>query len=152
MPSGRVSRAAYLLGFAGLLPQGGAVWLTTGDHSKATTLGYAVALFYGAVILSFLGGIWWGLAMRRLDRQAPLAAAAVLPSLVAVAIIAWAGVLGTDASPGPLVALGAALLLTLPVDRHLVTTGEAPAGWMRLRIPLSLGLGGLTILAGVLAR
>jgi hypothetical protein len=152
MQSGQVSRAAYLLGFAGLLPQGAAVWLTTGDHSKLTTLGYAVALFYGAVILSFLGGVWWGLAMRRADHQAPLAAAAVMPSLVAVAIIAWAGVLGTETSPGPLVALGVALLLTLPIDRYLATTGEAPAGWMSLRVPLSLGLGGLTILAGVLAR
>ena len=49
-----------------------------------------------------------------------------------------------------MIALGGAILLTLPVDRHLVATGEAPANWMKLRMPLSLGLGGLTIAAGLL--
>jgi hypothetical protein len=51
-----------------------------------------------------------------------------------------------------LVGTGVALLLTLPVDRHLVATGDAPADWMRLRVPLSVGLGGLTIVAGWLVR
>ena len=41
-------------------------------------------------------------------------------------------------------------MLTLPVDRRFVATGEAPVGWMALRVPLSLGLGLLTIAAGVL--
>ena len=34
-----------------------------------------------------------------------------------------------------LVAMGCAILLTLPVDRALVTRGIAPANWMRLRVP-----------------
>ena len=45
---------------------------------------------------------------------------------------------------------GSAVALTLLVDRRLVASGDTPVGWMRLRVPLSLGLGGLTILAGVL--
>jgi hypothetical protein len=40
-------------------------------------------------------------------------------------------------------------MLTLLVDRHLMNRGDAPPDWMRLRTPLSLGLGALTILAGV---
>ena len=51
-----------------------------------------------------------------------------------------------------LVATGVAILMTLPVDRYLVRAGDAPRGWMRLRIPLSVGLGGLTIVAGYLTR
>jgi len=50
-----------------------------------------------------------------------------------------------------MVAMGSAIMLTLPVDRWLVTRGAAPANWMRLRVPLSLGLGALTIAAGALA-
>ena len=140
----RVSRAAYLLGFAGLLPQVAAVGLMAfvGD-SHGVALG--VAGGYASLILSFLGGIWWGFAMRRSAGQGRLAALAVVPSLAALAI-SYVG----NSRIG-LVALGSAILLTLPVDRHLVRTGEAPPDWMRLRVPLSLGLGGLTILAGVLA-
>jgi hypothetical protein len=41
-------------------------------------------------------------------------------------------------------------MLTLPVDRRLVATGEAPTGWMGLRVPLSLGLATLTILAAMM--
>jgi hypothetical protein len=51
----------------------------------------------------------------------------------------------------PLVAIGSVIALTLIVDRHIVAVGHAPTGWMRLRVPLSLGLGGLTIVAGMLA-
>ena len=62
--------------------------------------------------------------------------------------------LGLPAAPAGagwcLVATGSVVALTLLVDRSLVASGDAPDGWMRLRAPLSLGLGGLTILAGVL--
>ena len=42
-------------------------------------------------------------------------------------------------------------MLTLPVDRRLTTMGVKPAGWMAMRIPLSIGLGALTILCGVMS-
>ena len=105
-------------------------------------------VLYPAIILSFLGGLWWSMAMRRAARQGMLAVLAVVPSLVAALLVVAAGV---TASGWAVAALGIAIMLTLPVDRHLVTTGEAPAGWMALRVPLSLGLGLLTIAAGALA-
>ena len=49
-----------------------------------------------------------------------------------------------------MVAVASGLFLTLLVDRALVRAGEAPAGWMGLRVPLSLGLGVLTILAAMM--
>lgn len=139
------------LGFAGLLPQAAAVAVIVlgrmhGDAPVGAAI--AVALIYPALILSFLGGIWWGIAMRRGAGQARLAGMAVLPSLFALACVGLAG--AAHRFDRPLVLLGIAVLLTLLVDRHLSKRGEAPAGWMRLRVPLSLGLGGLTILAGVL--
>lgn len=151
-----VGRTARLLGFAGLVPQVVAVALILVGRRDPTDLawipllvGYGLAMIYGAAILSFLGGIWWGWAMRRGEGQARLAMAAVVPSLVAAACVGAAG-MGGGLGPAPAIVLGAAIILTLPVDQHLVATGEAPAGWMRLRVPLSLGLGSLTIAAGLL--
>ena len=143
----RVGGGAFALGFAGLLPQAVAVAAIAAVPEHEVTAA-AVAIGYTALILSFLGGMWWGFAMRRERGQARLAAVAVLPSLAAFAIVgslAW-----TARLDWTLVAIGVAVLMTLPVDRHLANTGEAPQGWMRLRVPLSVGLGGLAILAGVL--
>lgn len=158
MTEPRVSRAAFVLGYAGLLPQVATVGLIVLGRRDPTDLawiplftGYGLALVYGSLILSFLGGIWWGHAMQRGEGQGRLAVCAIVPSLVALALIAVAasGLPGA-LSPWPAIVLGSAIMLTLLVDRHLVATGEAPAGWMTLRIPLSLGLGMLTIAAGVL--
>jgi len=151
--SGRVGRVASMLGFAGLLPPlatTAAIGVGRGDPGLGTLLGPIVglAVLYPLVILSFLGGMWWGFAMRRDAGQGRSAAIAVVPSLAAVALL---GAIGVTGQVGwGLLGIGAAVLLTLPVDRHLVATGEAPAGWMALRVPLSVGLGGLTILAGAL--
>ncbi len=154
----RVGGTAKLLGFAGLLPQGAAVLLmllargSYGDLGGLLTLaGYGIAVAYGALILSFLGGIWWGYAMRREGGQGALAVLAVVPSLVAFAcMIAAVWTLPHEPSPWPALVLGSAIMLTLPVDRRLVRDGEAPANWMSLRVPLSVGLGSLTIAAGVI--
>jgi hypothetical protein len=145
-----------LLGLAGLLPQVAAVLLVWGGHGEggidkniAHGLGQFAALTYAAVILSFLGGIWWGFAVRRETGQARLAAIAVIPSLVAAATV---GVAFAGAVSWSLVALGSAVLLTLLVDRHLTRTGEATAEWLHFRVPLSVGLGALTILAGAITE
>jgi hypothetical protein len=146
---GQVAPAARLLGFAGLLPQLAAVALVASGRGEAWLFGRVLALTYGIVILSFLGGTWWGFAMRRTNGQPALAAVAVLPSLVGVALMI-ATQFGLPLSRS-LVLLGSAIALTLLVDRRLVATGDAPANWMSLRVLLSLALGGLTIAAGLLA-
>ncbi|MDP1027210.1 DUF3429 domain-containing protein [Sphingomonas sp. KR1UV-12] len=156
----RVGGVAKALGFAGLLPQIAAVLLmvlgsrSAGDMGGILALaGYWLAMIYGALILSFLGGIWWGFAMRRTEGQGRLVTVAVVPSLVAFAmLIAASWTLPHLPQAWPAMVLGSAILLTLVVDRHLVSTSEVPAGWMALRVPLSSGLGGLTIVAGILIR
>jgi hypothetical protein len=132
----------------GLLPQAAAVLLMAVHPPGAFGLPLAIAYSYAALILSFLGGIWWGFAMRRSVGQGALAALAVLPSLIPLAILP----LASRSWSWGLIVLGTAILATLLVDRHLVAKGDAPPNWMRLRAPLSLGLGGLTILAGLLSR
>ncbi len=141
----RIARGTVLLGFAGLIPQAFAVLLILIGRPF---VGIEIALAYGLLILSFLGGIWWGFAVRRTSGQASLAAIAVVPSLVAMAI---AILVATTPRIGLcLVAIGVSILATLMVDRHLVATGDAPADWLTLRLPLSIGLGTLTIVAGLL--
>lgn len=132
------------LGLAGLLPQIAAVAVVfggdTASHFSAVALGYA----YAALILSFLGGLWWGIAAAAPEAPEWLWVAAVVPSLVALAsAIPWA--IGAP-WPGPsLIVLGVALIGALGVDLLLVRQGLAPPWWMSLRLPLSLGLGGLTL-------
>lgn len=143
-----VGPVARALGFAGLLPQAALVALIAVGRPAFHDLPPVVAFLYAGLILSFLGGMWWGFAMRRSAGQGVLAILAVVPSLLPLALAP----LGTVSTAWPLIGLGIAILLTLFVDRRLVATGEAPEGWMALRVPLSLGLGALTIAAGLLAR
>lgn len=124
---GQVGRTARLLGYAGLLPQVAAVLLIVtgvpqGCRDLAAircTFGYVSAMAYGLLILSFLGGMWWGFAMRREADQGWLAATAVLPSLTGAGIaIRWSSAEPT-LDPWLPVLLGSAIILTLPVDRYL---------------------------------
>jgi hypothetical protein len=141
---------ARILGFAGLLPQLAVVaalaLLPPEIGFPASALGYA----YAALILSFLGGLWWGLAAASPRAPGWLYVAAVVPSLLALAtVIPWA--IGL-AWPGPsLIVLGIAILATFLIDRRVAAAGLAPGWWLSLRRPLSVGLGGLTLIAGLLS-
>ena len=55
---------ASLLGYAGLLPPIIAVAVRLIDPAKGGMM-LALALFYAALILSFLGGMWWGAVSAR---------------------------------------------------------------------------------------
>jgi Protein of unknown function (DUF3429) len=145
-----LSPTARILGLLGLLPQAAALALILLDDPATRFTALSFAFAYAALILSFLGGLWWGLAA-----AAPLPPrwiwfAAVTPSLFALAsCIPWA--IG-GAWPGPsLVLLGLALIGSLTVDRRLVALAVAPAWWMKLRWPLSVGLGALSVLLGFMA-
>lgn len=138
------------LGFAGLLPQAAPVALLAIGPPVWRFAALSIAYAYPALILSFLGGTWWGLAAGRADKAPGWTwAAAVAPSLVALlTAVPWA--IG-ETWPGPsLVVRGLALMAALLVDRRLVRAGIAPAWWMSLRVPLSIGLGLLTLLAAAL--
>ena len=145
---GGIPRFAQMLGLAGLLPQLAAVALLLGDDPESRFSALAVAYAYAALILSFLGGLWWGLAARTESAPRWLWVASIAPSLIA-RVTAWPWMVGLR-WPGPsLVVRGLSLIGALLVDRALVRTGIAPPGWMALRLPLSLGLGALTLVAAI---
>ena len=140
---------ASALGLAGLVPLGlvVAALLFGGPEVRfaALSLGYA----YAALIFSFLGGVWWGLATMGGSRTPRWTwVAAVVPSLLALAT-AWPWATGGNWPSPSLLVLGLLLGLSPLVDLRLKAAGLTPAGWMVLRMPLSLGLGFLTILAGL---
>jgi hypothetical protein len=150
----RVPLAALLLGVAGLLPTLLALFVrlaagATPDHSLPLALG-ALGLLYSALILSFLGGIWWGLAAAQLrPEEAPgLLAVSVVPTVVALVLV---GLSLRWPMPASLL-LGLAIALTPLVDRALGRMDLTPPWWMRLRWPLSLALGILTIGLGLAIR
>ncbi len=143
-----------ILGFAGLLPQLACalvVWLGPPDlRFWALAIGWG----YAALILSFLGGLWWGLLAAQMaadggtsDRPQPwMWIASVVPSLWAlVTFLPW--IVGAN-WPGPsLVGLGLALLGSVWVDRRLAARlTVVPDWWMALRVPLSVGLGTASII------
>lgn len=116
-------------------------------------IGLAAAYGYAAFIFSFLGGIWWGFGViARKDGvdAGPIFIAAVTPSLIAFAsYLPW--IWGLD-WPGPsMLLLGACLMLSPLIDRWLQSQCHLPPGWMRMRWSLSLGLGALTFVLGLVA-
>lgn len=142
-------RLPRLLGLAGLLPQIAALFVILERNPDWRFAALALAYAYAALILSFLGGLWWGLAARAERAPAWLWIAAVVPSLVALAS-AWPWAMGLP-WPGPsMQLLGAALIAALAVDWQIARAGLAPGWWLSLRVPLSLGLGGMTMAIGLL--
>lgn len=121
------------LGLAGLAPfiaLGLAVAL---QHPRILGLDAAFALTaYGAIILSFLGGVHWGLAMRHpsAETRARLYVLAVAPPLAA-----WAGLI-VGGAPG-LATLAICLAAHGGVDALLATRFAAPRWYPRLRLLLS---------------
>lgn len=140
------------LGLAGLLPQLAcllALWFGPPDWRYVAL---AAAWGHAALIFSFLGGLWWGIAAARsgdsAEAHAWLWVAAVVPSLVAFATyLPW--VFGWRWPVPSLAVLGIGLLASLAVDHKLGAL--APGWWLSLRRPLSLGLGATTLLIALAA-
>jgi hypothetical protein len=120
---------ALRLAYAGLVPfvMGAAlVWLVRADAHAYVALALSA---YAALILSFLGGIHWGLAMR----QAPTDTSALVWGIVP-ALVAWPAVLmPPDAG---LAIHGVMLLVCYLVDRRLYPLHGLGA-WLTLRFRLS---------------
>ena len=127
----RMPRSALWLGLAGVIPFWAAAlaFLLTG---AGPGFFLHAGLAYGAVILSFLGGIRWGEALKgRGERErALLFALSVLPSLAG-----WAGLI-LPAIPGVSLLIAGFLLQAL-WDVISVQRGELPGWFARLRMWLT---------------
>ena len=138
--------AALALGLAGVLPFAacaGALWLDV-DPALQADAARALAA-YGAVILSFLGGVRWGAALRLpLAQATPELVLAVIPSL-----LGWCALLLPGATQ-PLLALSLGMAVFGVLDAREGARGAWPHWYSRLRIILTLLVLGC-LLAAVLA-
>ena len=133
-----IPRSALLLGWLGVLP--------FAFFSLASITGMVVdpnsaqdALFiYGALILSFMGGVQWGIAALQPRTEEQIAeksasvrfTVSVLPALAAFAL--WA-----VSAPSALVGLAVSFIALLIYDLKTVREGLAPKWYASLRIQLS---------------
>ena len=145
---------ARLLGLSGLLPQWACLAVLVAGPEGWHYWAISIAAIYAAAILSFLGGMWWGLAASASFRSRVPAFvwfAAVTPTLVAVAaMLPW--IFGYS-FPGPsLWAMGGGIGLSVAIDAWLRRTlADVPQWWLALRIPLSTGLSVATMACAWLA-
>ncbi|MEO8320489.1 MAG: DUF3429 domain-containing protein [Bradyrhizobium sp.] len=131
-----VPSAAAWLGGLGIIPFVGLSLATPfANDILKEPLSFALVA-YAAVILSFLGGIHWGLAIGAVPQNDSALlrriALSILPSL-----IAWSALL-VPFSIG-FVVLAAAFVAMLWVDVRASRMHEAPAWYPKLRWPLSCG-------------
>ncbi len=129
LPFPAPDRTARRLGHAGLLPFVGLallMWVVRDDVQAYVALALSA---YAALVLSFLGGIHWGLAMRQPGRVPQALWWGVVPSLVA-----WPAVVMPP--DGGLVIHGVMLVVCYLVDRRLYPM-QGAASWLTMRFRLS---------------
>jgi Protein of unknown function (DUF3429) len=127
---------AAILGGLGLLPFIAlSLQIATGQPLGARMTGpalYALQI-YGSVMLAFLGGIQWGLAVASADRSDAWRryGFAVVPSFAACAALWVGGRVG-------LITLAVALTIWCAYELWSTGLGEAPAWYGRLRAALTV--------------
>lgn len=139
-----IPKPAAWLGAAGVIPflAGAAgMWLLPPAQADDAA---RLMVAYGAVILSFMGAIHWGLVMWRNDDECQnWYVVSVLPALAA-----WVALM---LPPLPALSLLAvAFILVYAFDRTAIAAGIAPPWYRALRTPLTTAVATLLLL-GLLA-
>ncbi len=134
-----VPATARWLGYLGLLPfvaqMLAAVLGPSGEDSLAAHAALGVAT-YGAVILSFLGGITWGLTVNNPAIAGTQGSRELMYSMLP-ALGAWAALLLPTTFSLWFLAIGFAIAFVH--DYRTAALHQLPAWFMRLRLHLSLG-------------
>lgn len=131
-----VPSSALWLGAFGAIPFLGLAGAPLFLSGPAKLLAAHAVVAYGAIILSFLGGVHWGLAVGSDHSSGGGKLSARLVVSVIPSLVGWAGLLIGEAMG--LFILATAFAAMLLVDLRAARLGEAPPWYPRLRIPLSL--------------
>lgn len=137
---------ALWLGIAGLIPFIGltVLYALQMENRIGWTPGYArdVLVSYGAIILAFLGGIRWGVALKHGDSQH---AVRMFIFSVVVPLAAWVALFLPK--PHDITWLIGIFLVVGVADVSLVAKGHAPRWFGTLRTILTVGVIGCLITA-----
>lgn len=133
--SGRIPAIPLILGLGGVLPFAAGAYGATGamDGIGLSADASRMALMlYAALILSFLGGVRWGVGLKLIP-----AAAATRHMFLSVvpALVAWCALLA--ARPADIAILIAAFAVVGVADLQMAIDGETPRWHGRLRIILT---------------
>jgi len=132
-----------LLGYAGLIPFAAGAALAALGPPPWRAFAVPALAAYGAAIVSFLGAVHWGLALRARPDEAPAAwprlALGVLP-----AVVGWLSLL-LPSRPG-LFLLAAGVLAVAAVETAAARRGLLPRDYLALRQRLSVGAGACLLL------
>ncbi len=131
----RIPPAPLVLGLAGLIPfivLTLALWIV--DDLPRFSLVSAL-LAYGAVILSFLGGVKWGQAIATENDPSTGSLWRALSLAVCPSLLGWVALLLPQASAILLLLTG--FILQYLLDRHWVKTNTLPLWYGKLRLILT---------------
>lgn len=131
----QIPLSVLLLGWAGVLPFAGLALAVAFGFPLPFVQPESLLIGYGAVILSFMGGVHWGLAMQSATPDGTVAAAWHYAFSVIPALIAWAAV--ALAPSLALIVLAAAFLVLLGFDVAWTSGRAAPRWYGQLRIQLT---------------
>ena len=126
-----IPRSILAYGLMGLIPFLAPPLLTAAIPAHGGFLAL-IALAYGALILSFLGGARWGLAVATPAPGFGTVSLAMLPTIAALALLLYPGL------ARPLQLLVMAVMLTLQFVWDALSAG-LPPWYTRLRAMLTLG-------------
>lgn len=142
-----IPQPALILGLAGLIPFiGTAIATLVPDGGDNLALATRALGAYGAVILSFLGGVKWGVL---LNDKAGLKIWAPIMLSVIPSLIAWSALLLPAIAMLSL--LAAAMVLQYFLDTKSVQQKKLPQWYGRLRTILTTGAV-LSLLVGLVAQ
>jgi hypothetical protein len=144
LPDARPATVTWL-GYGGLLPFIALALATLIDEHHAA-LWCDALMAYGAVILSFVGALHWGLAMTLTALEARRRNARFAWSVVP-ALLAWSALLVAPAIASSLLVAG--FIASYWQDTRLAGLARLPAWYLPLRLQLS-GVACLSLAAGAL--
>lgn len=133
--SGKIPMPALLLGLGGAIPFGVGAFAATGALAGYGILPDAARLAllqYGAVILSFLGGVRWGVGLSMFP--APAATRHLILSIIP-ALVAWSALFA--ARPADIAILISAFAVVGVADLQMAIEGDTPRWHGRLRVMLT---------------
>lgn len=130
-PETSIPQSTALFGGLGVIPFVAGAVLANIPSTSAS--GHWLVIGYGAVILSFLGGIQWGVGLKSVPR-------AWLPYLIAISIslMGWIALLLTPL--WGLLLLGAGYIAAFFYDAVTTPLFDLPGWFIRLRILLTMSV------------
>ena len=131
----QIPLSVLLLGWGGVLPFAGVSLAFAFGVPNPFSRPETMLVGYGAVILSFMGGVHWGLAMQSTQRDGTGAAAWHYALSVTPALIGWTALAFAPSSA--LIVLAAAFLALLVVDVAWASGRTAPRWYGKLRLQLT---------------